>query len=130
MNDSNEDQLAEQAKSLLDSSADKVSLKVQMRLQAARYEALKTARQTQAEQVLNTGNISINMPGWLGTLSTTSVLASVFIIFSLVWFSPINQDVLQTPVFEDMEMLSGNNELELYQNLDFYIWLSDEETLR
>ncbi len=125
MTTQNDDELIQAARLLLDESAERVSYKVKTRLQLAREQAL-SARRVQSAVLQTSGNMGFEAPAWLGPLSTSSVFASVILIFALIWLNPITDTMRQTSGLEDIEIIASANDWELYQDLDFYVWLSDE----
>lgn len=103
-----DDELLTQIRQHLDESSD--------HLDAATLSRLNQARQ-QAQQV---GQATRRWPKPVMALGATA--ASVTLMVSLLW-TPVAHNSL---VMEDLPMLTASEDLELYQELEFYEWLADE----
>lgn len=101
-------------KNALDRSADALDAKTRTRLRAVRHEALA---QTRVPRVFS--------PRWLvpaGAVATLTVVAAL----GLWWMPPTAPPPMAASV-EEAELLFATDNLELYQNLDFYKWLAAKE---
>lgn len=126
MKQSDEQALIDSASKLLDQSSEKVSLKVSMQLRKARMEAINAAK-TQTEMTIIGPTLS--MPSWIPSISMTTFFGGLILISILWWINPVQKQVQNTYELEDVQLLGDSNDIELYQNLDFYIWLSNEENI-
>jgi len=126
MKQSDEQALIDSASKLLDQSSEKVSLKVSMQLRKARMEAINAAK-TQTEMTIIGPTLS--MPRWIPSISMTTFFGGLILISILWWINPVQKQVQNTYELEDVQLLGDSNDIELYQNLDFYIWLSNEENI-
>jgi len=80
------------------------------RLQTARSKALENRPQRQ-------------FVPWAGGLALASVTA---LAVGLWWQQP--QDLLaDSSDFEDLELLASTEDMSLYEDLDFYLWLAEQE---
>ena len=122
----NEENLIEQTKRLLDASEQQVDSSIKARLRAARYQALESL---QSENQVNTRrSVSKSfIPRWLAPFSTLTMAASIMMIATMLWTLPSVDLKLEDNLLNDIQILSNQEDLELYKDLDFYIWLSDEE---
>ena len=107
----NEQDLLKNAQRILDDGADNLDADTTSKLKKIRYQALEQKQQKFS---------------WLTPYSTFAATASVMVLAMTLWFSqpPMVNDEL---VIEDMPLLSANEELEFFQELEFYNWLDDEE---
>jgi hypothetical protein len=101
-----------QVKSSLDRGEENIDAGTLSRLHRIRQEAIYTEKQEKSG-VLN----------WLPfpALATAAVvLLTVFLVFTG------EQEQVPNGNFEDLEILASNN-LEFYEDLDFYAWLAEEQ---
>jgi hypothetical protein len=68
----------------------------------------------------------IRTPYWFVSAGAAAVLVVATSIVYFSWYSP-QQDQNRIAVIEDINMLSAPDELELYEDLEFFQWLTDEE---
>ncbi len=108
-----EEQFLKAAKTTLDHRAQNVDEEVRRRLQQARRAAVQAA-QTQ----------STSRPGWLVPAGGFAVLV---IAISVTYYG---LQTIQEPAplasVEDVPILVAPEDLELYEELDFYQWLAEE----
>ena len=126
MIDDKERQMVETANKLLDQSADRINLKVSMRLQQARREALSAIVANSEPKTAAVASISF--PSWLSPASVSLFAAGMLVIFAVNWLTPLGVSKPELHQYEDVQILSSANDLEMYKNLDFYIWLENENT--
>jgi hypothetical protein len=106
----NEQELIEATKRLLREEERAVDELTVARLRAARRRALDTARRPHRWQIF----------GGLATAGVVAALAGV------VW---LNTDVgipNETTPVADIELLTSNDGLEFYNDIDFYDWLANQ----
>ncbi len=105
--------LVTKIKDQLDQSVEKLDPGVVARLRSARYEALH--RQTQ------------RVP-WLWPASGLATACSALLVALLWWGSPPKQAPPETAqIIEDVEVLIAADPLDLYEDLEFYGWLAEQE---
>ncbi len=64
---------------------------------------------------------------WVEVAGVAAVAASALLVVSL-WFSAGNvQPPGLAPLMEDLELLSTREDLELFEDLDFYLWLTADD---
>ena len=111
-------------KSSLRHSEDDIDELTQARLRAARHRAVAA----QADRHRWAASSVLAMDWLFGhrklLAAATSLSVAAALLFSLN-LQPSRQ--MATPMLEDIELLSSSDDLELYQDLDFYIWIQDDE---
>jgi hypothetical protein len=111
-----EKRLLEKAKSLLSEAAENLDSQTKKRLERIRLDALAAARRTEAKFFLP--------PRWItASALATAAIAGVAIFF---WLraSPGNFPGKQV---EDFEIITSTENIEFYENLEFYRWLATKE---
>ena len=114
---SEEDFLAE-VRNTLDRSTESLDPETLRRLRAARFGAIEMA---------GAGSMSwFRLHRWItaGGLTTITVLA---LGISLWLGSPVQNPPLRQP--DDLEILTSQDQLDLYKDLDFYRWLDKEASV-
>lgn len=111
-------------KQALDDSVEQVDELTRAKLSAARHRAVDAASQSAR---WNVGNVlSVN---WFDRRG--AVIAGVFsiaVIAVLVLPNLTAQNPQQAvALIDDMELLGGADDLDFYQDLDFYLWVADEQ---
>ena len=105
----------------LDSQVESLSSSTLRRLATARHDALDT---------LDAKGHSVSYRGWVPAL-TVSLFFSVItasILFQTVTNPEQNLELLlQTASIDDRKILDEGDDIELYQNLEFYYWLELEQ---
>jgi len=124
----NDDPFLNYSRQLLDDSLDELDDSVLSRLQQSRQQAVKAATQLpkQSHAIANVNPFAF--PRWLTLVSTGATFATIALIVTLLWTppQPFPQQMQTHSFIEDINLLSQSEELELYQNLEFYLWLEDE----
>ncbi len=106
----------EYARQELDETVSHLDAELQSRLTRARYKALE-----QKPSSLRW------FPGWM--LNPAGGLVAVACLMLAVTLTLKHNPVAQKgTVLEDLEILATNDQLELYEELDFYAWLAEEES--
>ena len=126
MSDDKERQLIENASKLLDQSTERISLRVSMRLQQAQREALSAA--AGKSEMASTEGRTVSFPTWVSPASMSLLAAVMLLIFAVGWINPQSINTPGINQYDDMQLLSSVNDIEMYKNLDFYIWLDNENT--
>ena len=101
-------------KTVLDRSAGALDAPTRARLQAARRQALAQAPAPRGF-----------VPRWFVPVGTVAALAVVAALG--LWWLPASAPPPMVANLEDVELLFAADNLELYQNLDFYRWLAAKE---
>jgi hypothetical protein len=111
-----DEELLNAAKSTLD---DKFTLDddVRRRLQQARCAAVRTAAEALDKP-------SKTAPGWL--IPAGGIAALTLVIAVSFYQIQTNQESSPIASVEDMPLLTAPEDLELYEELDFYQWLAEE----
>ena len=106
----------QQVRNELDEACDDLDAATCSRLNQARQQALE-ARQASRSR-------------WLLPIGGLTTAAAIGILSVNLWTTQPAQHPTQQPkidLVEDMELLSGTEELEFFENLEFYQWLEDEK---
>jgi len=109
--------LVDAAKSTLDDSAGRIDSATLTRLHAIRREA--AAQATSRQQVHL-------RPTWLVPLGSFASIAVVFAVTVALWSPQPAFDATPIAMLEDINLLSGTEEIEFYEELEFYEWLAIE----
>jgi hypothetical protein len=119
-----DEEFLNQIKQDLDKSSEELDELTLARLGAARRRAVEAGSEHAGFRLgdilalSSTGKIAIAMAGLL-------LVASLLILKST---QPPPQVQLQAlSLMEDMELLGAAEELEFYQDMDFYLWVTDEQ---
>lgn len=107
----NDDDFLKQINKALDQQTDE--------LDAESLSRLNQARQTAIQQ---TGR----QPFRLNWLPTTGLAAAV-IMGMLFMFKAEDMNVIQQGDVDEIELIASSDQLELFEQLDFYLWLLDED---
>jgi ferric-dicitrate binding protein FerR (iron transport regulator) len=103
-----EDRLAERIRQQLDREAGQLDELTVARLRAARLHALERARRPHYR--------------WLALLGTAAVAAIVVAV--LYWQPPADLP----GAIDDLDIVATGDEMELFEDLDFYDWLDETQT--
>ena len=120
------EEFAEQLRQRLSASTDELTVDVLSRLQQARANAVHaaTTQHAKASEVL-----TLSFPNWLAPASTATAFASLAFVAITLWVQVDNFTPSSSATFiEDIAVLSSPDDLELYENLDFYIWLEHQDS--
>lgn len=101
---------------MMDAASDEIDGATKTRLQAIRREALTVAEKP------------YQSAWWVPAGSLTAVATLAVVAISLWTISP-NEGVF-TPPLEDIALLSDGEELEFYQDMDFYLWLDSKQLIK
>ncbi len=110
-----ENRFAAEVKSLLDRTAENLDERTCRRLQAIRAEALETPQKAYRRFFLPLR--------WV----TAGALATACGVFGLFFWLNTSPGDLPVSHAEDLEIITSNDQMDLYQNLDFYEWLATKE---
>jgi len=109
--DERDDAIAARARALLDQSVEELDPITRARLRAARMRALDV----DATVRLRARRLAVAGAGALGLLAALSW-----------WMRGANGPRALAEGFEDEEILAAGDDLELYDDLDFYRWLEED----
>jgi len=112
-----EEKLQSLSLQLQDNQACDIDENIIQRLRESRLQAINNSRSGNA--------ITLNFPAWLAPVSTVTAYASVALIAASLWLMPIAPTKNTLPL-DDLALFSASEELEFYENLDFYIWLESD----
>ncbi len=119
-NDRTEGELAEKVREALDRSVAELDGRTVERLRHARLAAVASAG-TEKPRWWHT------VPRWV-TVGSIAAFALLVVAVSL-WVAVPRQDQLAGHV-EDMEILTAQEHLEIYEDMDFYRWLASNQSVR
>lgn len=114
-----ENEFIEKARLSLEQRLERTPAHISSRLRAARHQVLDShSRRKQ--------------PLWLPAMTTAALVAAIGVG---VWFGYPAQKTTPAPELvaetvqraSDFEMLARGDDLELYEDLDFYLWLEQQE---
>jgi len=121
MTDEFEKRLQELSRQTFEKKLASLDVNTRNRLKASRQLALEKCRGKK-----KTTSTTVTFPAWLPPVSTATAFTSVALVVTSLWFQPeFKPQTLMTPL-DDIALLSSTEELEFFENLDFYIWLEDE----
>ena len=120
----NDTTVMEMAKRSLDNSVDTLDDSTLSRLQHARRQALRVAEQQ--SQRRESSVFSTIMSPRLLPVGAIAIVALSIGLFSITWQQSQPEQHLIISL-EDLPLLSSQEDLELYEDLDFYEWLANEE---
>ena len=110
---SDKDQFLQKVQNTLDQSVDGLDDDTLRALRNARRKAVTTSERR---------------PGWLLPVGGLAMAATVAAFSVSLWMADPQPGVNpQLPPLEDLALLGDAESLEFYQDLDFYLWLDDEQ---
>lgn len=110
------------AKSSLDKAADDLDGRVLARLKMVRRQAIDADKQA-------SGFAKWLTPGhWMIPASGFAVTAVVAVLATSLWIDKSGDDLLAGPALEDIQIISNMDDIELYEELEFYQWLAIEKS--
>ena len=98
------------ARNTLDNSLESIDAETARQLKQVRYKALEQNHKKSS---------------WFMPVSSIAVTASVVTLTVALWFTQFNE-LNEELVLEDITLLTATEELEFYQELEFYNWLDEE----
>jgi len=126
MTDSVEQRLQELTSQTLDYKLDQLDDDVLASLRAARRNAIQASITRPVVAHAHSTHV-INFPKWLSPVSTATAFASVALVTASFIFQPGANQIHQASPLDDLALLSSVEEIEFYENLDFYIWLEQSD---
>lgn len=110
MTESEESEFRNQLRKGMQQGEDELSPQVLQRLQKARNKAVASAAEQAGQR---------HYWGWAAGFAS--------LLFVVIFSWQLSTQIVNESMLEDMAMLTADEELELYQDLDFYDWLSESE---
>lgn len=110
-----EQELLKNIKRALDEGSETIDAKTLSRLTQARYHALQSTRPNWFAR-----------HRWFRAPAAAFLLAVVLVFISTFYVTKTTNDVFLDSL-EDVEILTASDSPDFYADLDFYMWLSDEE---
>ncbi len=103
--------LANKIRTTLDQSVDDLDQDTLRALRVARHDAVEQLRKPKRH--------------WIPLTSVAATASVAILAVSLITLHPADNGMLQE--VDDMSLLTAGDDLELYENLEFYQWLAFEE---
>ena len=120
----NDAQLIERIRRRLDEEVDRLDSTTLSRLEQARRLALAAAVQPRRPWWRTTWLASRPVGNWLVPAGAFASVVATAVALTLMVVEPGNGLAREV---DDLELLTAGEELELYENLEFYQWLQDRE---
>ena len=111
----NEKEFLQQLKSRLDEDTEALDAETLSRLNRSRQAAL---------QQLDKKKSWFSMPAWM---PATGGLATVMLLTGVLMFKAEDVAVITDNGAVEMEIIAAQDSFELYEQLDFYLWLAEED---
>lgn len=114
----NEQDFLKQVKQALDESTDNLDAAARSRLNQARQAALQELKKSPRHRT---------KAWWMIPAGGTAV-AAIAVLSSVLYFRTSGLVALPHDGINDLEIVASRDQLDMYENLDFYLWLVEEET--
>ncbi|MCX5834323.1 MAG: hypothetical protein NTV99_07420 [Deltaproteobacteria bacterium] len=111
-----DERLLERAREALDESVKTLDIRTLERLWDVRHRALEAADERPG--------LLLRLPRWV-KVSGLATAAAAVLVFSLWFTSPGHDLTVKNP--EDFEIVLAKDQIDLYEDLDFYSWMVDDE---
>jgi len=111
-NEYDDEQFAQRLRQPLQQPLDE---ETRLELQQIRQNALRHARQQQTDK-----------PRWLMPVAALATAAGVGALSVSLWLNQPDLNEQQAEMIADLEILGGEDELELYEEMDFLLWLEQQ----
>ena len=115
-----EKQLVERIRGFLDESAESLNPDIRLRLQEARFRALRAGPRTGEKRRAR----FFFFPKWITVGSLATAMTAVLVFF--FWFNVPSPEIPAKQV-EDFEVLISKEQIDFYKDLDFFLWLDNKE---
>jgi len=103
------------AKSTLEHNIDQIDEQVQSRLAAARRQAIDAYSTKQS--------VPAKYSQWILPMGGLATVGAALLLTVTLWTMPTDQKVEPVAVLEDINLLTGSEDIDFYQELEFYEWL-------
>jgi hypothetical protein len=111
-----EERLMKRTREVLDESVANLDVRTLERLRDARHRAVEAADERPG--------LLLRLPRWV-KVSGLATAAAAILVFSL-WFTTAGHDLtVKNP--EDFEIVLAKDQIDLYEDLDFYSWMANDE---
>jgi len=115
----------------LESDNEAVPVEIEKRLNEIRHQAM--AKATQLQQKDNLGSLNIVQNNWETLIANlrsgpTAAIASAcvaVVAVSLFFLAPATNE--EVSISDEINLLASAEDIELYENLDFYLWLAEND---
>lgn len=107
------------ARKLLDQSVEQLPPEVVSALQKGRIKALELAESKEKRFWA--------IPGWVTAGGFASI--AILVVAISLWISPFDNK-LPVAQDDDLDIVAIDGQLDLYEDLDFFVWLSEKENAR
>ena len=119
-----DDAFAREVKEALRESEEQIDELTLARLRAARHRAVAAHRDKSRFELADVLTLD-----WLNHHRRFALLVAATLLATM-WLFSVQRHPQQrslAPMFEDLELLSGSDDFELYRDLDFYLWIDNEK---
>jgi len=106
-------------RTLLDQSVERLPQGVLSSLKQGRIRAVELADKREAR--------FWGFPEWVTTGRVASI--AILIVAVSLWISPVGNQLTGVPG-DDLDVVAINEQLDLYEDLEFFMWLSENENAR
>jgi hypothetical protein len=111
-----DERILKRAREALDESAGNLDIRTLERLRDVRHRAVEAADERPG--------LLLRLPRWVKVSGFATAAAAVLVFF--LWFtSPRHDLTVRNP--EDFEIVLAKDQIDLYEDLDFYSWMADDE---
>jgi len=119
-----DDEFAREIKEALRESEERIDELTLARLRAARHRAVAAHREQSRFELAEVLTLD-----WLNHHRLFALLVAATLLAAMWLFSAQRHQQQRSlaPMFEDLELLSGSDDFELYRDLDFYLWIDNEK---
>ncbi|MCI0508002.1 MAG: hypothetical protein L0Z73_18100 [Gammaproteobacteria bacterium] len=107
------------AKATLEDSVEQIDAQTLARLAAIRQSAVDAAMRKHSATAW--------FSRWILPMGGAATAMAVALVVFTLWVQPPGQDAAPVAVLEDLNILTGSEEIEFYQELEFYEWLAVNE---
>lgn len=114
----NEQDFLKQVKQSLDDSVENLDAETRTRLNQARQAALREMHKSSLRKT----------KAWWMIPAGAAAMAAIAVLSSVMYFRSTGSIMLPQGGISDLDIVASRDQLEMYENLDFYLWLVEEET--
>ena len=107
------------AKSTLENNVEQIDEQTQARLNAARRQAVEACSSKQT--------IAARFSNWILPVGGLATLGAALLVAVTLWTLPAEKEIEPMAVLEDINLLTGSEDIDFYQELEFYEWLAVNE---
>ncbi|WP_455201366.1 hypothetical protein [Kaarinaea lacus] len=107
------------AKSTLEKQVDQIDDQLKARLAAARRQAV--------DGCSTKPSVSTGFSNWIMPAGGLAIVGAALLVAVTLWTMPVEQNLEPVAVLEDINLLTGSEDIDFYQELEFYEWLAVNE---